>query len=305
MPIKIPDNLPAKQRLEAENIFVMSEHRAMSQDIRPLEVVVLNLMPNKIDTETQLMRLLGNTPIQVNITLLTTASYTSKNTSEEHLLNFYKTWDEIKHLKFDGLIVTGAPIELLPWKEVAYWYELKQILDWSCSHVWSCFFICWGAQASLQHFYGIEKHELSSKKFGVFTHKKLKSDSILLRGFDDKFLVPVSRHTEVLKEDVEKEESLEILSESKDSGLYIVRDKSTRRLFIFNHSEYEADSLKNEYDRDVNKNLPIEVPENYFPDNDPNRQPVLSWRAHSYLLYNNWINYYVYQSTPFDFNKIG
>jgi homoserine O-succinyltransferase len=305
MPIKIPDNLPAKQRLEAENIFVMSEHRAMSQDIRPLEVVVLNLMPNKIDTETQLMRLLGNTPIQVNITLLTTASYTSKNTNEEHLLNFYKTWDEIKHLKFDGLIVTGAPIELLPWKEVAYWYELKQILDWSCSHVWSCFFICWGAQASLQHFYGIEKHELSSKKFGVFTHKKLKSDSILLRGFDDKFLVPVSRHTEVLKEDVEKEESLEILSESKDSGLYIVRDKSTRRLFIFNHSEYEADSLKNEYDRDVNKNLPIEVPENYFPDNDPNRQPVLSWRAHSYLLYNNWINYYVYQSTPFDFNKIG
>jgi len=305
MPIKIPDNLPAKQRLEAENIFVMSEHRAMSQDIRPLEVVVLNLMPNKIDTETQLMRLLGNTPIQVNITLLTTASYTSKNTSEEHLLNFYKTWDEIKHLKFDGLIVTGAPIELLPWKEVAYWYELKQILDWSCSHVWSCFFICWGAQASLQHFYGIEKHELSSKKFGVFTHKKLKSDSILLRGFDDEFLVPVSRHTEVLKEDVEKEESLEILSESKDSGLYIVRDKSTRRLFIFNHSEYEADSLKNEYDRDVNKNLPIEVPENYFPDNDPNRQPVLSWRAHSYLLYNNWINYYVYQSTPFDFNKIG
>jgi len=305
MPIKIPDNLPAKQRLEAENIFVMSEHRAMSQDIRPLEVVVLNLMPNKIDTETQLMRLLGNTPIQVNITLLTTASYTSKNTSEEHLLNFYKTWDEIKHLKFDGLIVTGAPIELLPWKEVAYWYELKQILDWSCSHVWSCFFICWGAQASLQHFYGIEKHVLSSKKFGVFTHKKLKSDSILLRGFDDEFLVPVSRHTEVLKEDVENEESLEILSESKDSGLYIVRDKSTRRLFIFNHSEYEADSLKNEYDRDVNKNLPIEVPENYFPDNDPNRQPVLSWRAHSYLLYNNWINYYVYQSTPFDFNKIG
>jgi len=305
MPIKIPDNLPAKQRLEAENIFVMSEHRAMSQDIRPLEVVVLNLMPNKIDTETQLMRLLGNTPIQVNITLLTTASYTSKNTSEEHLLNFYKTWGEIKHLKFDGLIVTGAPIELLPWKEVAYWYELKQILDWSCSHVWSCFFICWGAQASLQHFYGIEKHELSSKKFGVFTHKKLKSDSILLRGFDDEFLVPVSRHTEVLKEDVENEESLEILSESKDSGLYIVRDKSTRRLFIFNHSEYEADSLKNEYDRDMNKNLPIEVPENYFPDNDPNRQPVLSWRAHSYLLYNNWINYYVYQSTPFDFNKIG
>ena len=305
MPIKIPDDLPAKQRLKAENIFVMSEHRAMSQDIRPLEVVVLNLMPNKIDTETQLMRLLGNTPIQVNITLLTTASYTSKNTSEEHLLNFYKTWDEIKHLKFDGLIVTGAPIELLPWGEVAYWNELKQILDWSRTHVWSSFFICWGAQAALNHFYGIEKHELPNKKFGVFTHKKLKSDSILLRGFDDEFLVPVSRHTEVLKEDIEKEESLEILSESKDSGLYIVRDKSTRRLFIFNHSEYEADSLKNEYVRDVNKNLPIEVPENYFPDNDPSRQPVLSWRAHSYLLYNNWLNYYVYQSTPFDFNKIG
>ncbi|MDA0348275.1 MAG: homoserine O-succinyltransferase [Verrucomicrobia bacterium] len=305
MPIKIPDDLPAKQRLKAENIFVMSEHRAMSQDIRPLEVVVLNLMPNKIDTETQLMRLLGNTPIQINITLLTTASYTSKNTSKEHLINFYKTWDEIKHLKFDGLIVTGAPIELLPWEEVAYWDELKQILDWSRTHVWSCFFICWGAQAALHHFYGIEKHELPSKKFGVFTHKKLKSDSILLRGFDDEFLVPVSRHTEVFKEDIEKEEKLEILSESKDSGLYIVRDKSTRRLFVFNHSEYEADSLKNEYDRDVNKNLPIEVPENYFPDNDPSKQPVLSWRAHSYLLYNNWLNYYVYQSTPFDFNKIG
>jgi len=304
MPIKIPDNLPARKKLEAENIFVMPEHRAMSQDIRPLEVVVLNLMPNKIDTETQIMRLLGNTPIQVNITLLTTASYTSKNTSEEHLLNFYQTWDEIKHRKFDGLIVTGAPIELLPWEEVAYWDELKQILDWSCSHVWSCFFICWGAQAALQHFYNIEKHELPNKKFGVFTHKKLKSNSILLRGFDDEFLVPVSRHTEVLKEDIEKDERLEILSESKDSGLYIVRDKSARRLFVFNHSEYEANSLKNEYDRDVNKNLPIDVPENYFPDNDPSRQPVLSWRAHSYLLYNNWLNYYVYQSTPFDFNKI-
>ncbi len=303
MPIKIPDNLPAKQKLEAENIFVMSEERAASQDIRPLEVAVLNLMPNKIDTETQLLRLLGNTPIQVNISLLTTASYKSKNTSEEHLYNFYQTWGDIKHRKFDGLIITGAPIELLPWENVAYWKELQNILDWSRTHVWTCFFICWGAQAALQHFYGIEKHELPSKKFGVFTHRKLKSNSILLRGFDDQFLVPVSRHTEVRKEDVEKNENLEILSESEDSGLYIVRDKSQRRLFVFNHSEYEANSLKNEYDRDVGKSLPIDVPENYFPDNDPTKSPVLSWRAHSYLLYNNWLNYYVYQSTPFDFNK--
>lgn len=304
MPIRIPNDLPAKQRLEQENIFVMPENRAVHQDIRALEVAVLNLMPNKIDTETQLIRLLGNTPLQINITLLTTASYESKNTSKEHLLNFYHTWDQIKHRKFDGLIVTGAPIEQLPWEEVAYWQELTHILDWSKTHVWSCFFICWGAQAALHHFYGIEKYDLSEKKFGVFNHKRIKKDSILLRGFDEEFLVPVSRHTEVRKEDIETVPDLDILSESDESGLYIVRDKSTRRLYVFNHSEYEADSLKKEYDRDVAKDLPIEVPENYYPNDDPTQKPLLRWRAHSNLLYNNWLNYYVYQSTPFDLEEI-
>ena len=304
MPIRIPNNLPAKQRLEQENIFVMPENRAMHQDIRALEVVVLNLMPNKIDTETQLMRLLGNTPLQVNITLLTTASYKSKNTSQEHLLNFYQTWDQVKHRKFDGLIVTGAPIEQMAWEDVAYWKELTHIFEWSKTHVWSCFFICWGAQAALQYFHGIEKHDLPEKKFGVFNHKRIKKDSILLRGFDEEFMVPVSRHTEVKKEEVETVPDLDILSESDESGLYIVRDKSTRRLYVFNHSEYEADSLKKEYDRDVAKNLPIKVPENYYPKNDPTETPVLCWRAHSNLLYNNWLNYYVYQSTPFDLEEI-
>ncbi|MBC9868236.1 MAG: homoserine O-succinyltransferase, partial [Opitutae bacterium] len=239
MPIKIPDNLPAKSTLEAENIFVMTEDRAIRQDIRPIEVVVLNLMPNKIETETQLLRLLGNTPLQVNITLLTTDTYKSKNTSKDHLFAFYKTWNEVKAYKFDGLIITGAPIERLDWKEVAYWKELTEILDWSRTHVWSCFFICWGAQAALQHFYGIPKYELSEKLFGLFTHKKIKRDSILLRGFDEQFTVPVSRHTEVRRNDIEKVDELYILSESDESGLYIVRDKSTRRLYVFNHSEYD------------------------------------------------------------------
>ncbi|MDG2169641.1 MAG: homoserine O-succinyltransferase [Opitutales bacterium] len=304
MPIRIPNNLPAKQRLEQENIFVMPENRAVQQDIRALEVVVLNLMPNKIDTETQLMRLLGNTPLQINITLLTTASYESKNTSKEHLLNFYHTWDQIKHRKFDGLIITGAPIEQMPWEEVAYWKELAHILDWSKTHVWSCFFICWGAQAALHHFYGIEKYDLPEKKFGVFNHRRIKKDSILLRGFDEEFMVPVSRHTEVRKDEVEAVPDLDVLSESDESGLYIVRDKSTRRLYVFNHSEYEADSLKKEYDRDVAKNVPIEVPKNYYPNDDPAETPLLCWRAHSNLLYNNWLNYYVYQSTPFDLDEI-
>ena len=304
MPIRIPDDLPAKRKLEEENIFVMAEDRAIHQDIRALEVAVLNLMPNKIDTETQLMRLLGNTPLQVNITLLTTASYEAKNTSKQHLLNFYTTWDEVKDRKFDGLIVTGAPVEKMPWEDVAYWKELTHIFDWSKTHVWSCFFICWGAQAALHHFYGIEKYDLEKKKFGVFNHNRTKKDSILLRGFDEEFLVPVSRHTEVRKEDILQVPNLDVLSESEASGLYIVRDKSTRRLYVFNHSEYEADSLKKEYDRDVSQSLPIDIPENYYPDDDPAKTPVLCWRAHSNLLYNNWLNYYVYQSTPFDLDEI-
>ena len=304
MPIKIPNDLPARSKLEDENIFVMTEDRAIHQDIRALEVAVLNLMPNKIETETQLMRLLSNTSLQINITLLTTATYQAKNTSEDHLLNFYQTWGEVKDRKFDGLIITGAPIEQLPWEEVTYWPELKEILDWSTTHVWSCFFICWGAQAALQHFYGVEKYDLPAKKFGVYVHRKLKRDSILLRGFDQLFNVPVSRHTEVHREDVEKVADLDILSESDESGLYIVRDKSMRRLYVFNHSEYEADSLEKEYERDLKKNLPIAMPENYFPDDDPTKDPILCWRAHSNLLYNNWLNYYVYQSTPYDINKI-
>lgn len=303
MPIRIPNDLPAKQKLEEENIFVMPEDRALHQDIRALEVAVLNLMPNKIDTETQLMRLLGNTPLQINITLLTTASYESKNVSKEHLTNFYQTWDQVKDRKFDGLIVTGAPVELMDWEDITYWKELTDILEWSKTNVWSCFFICWGAQAALQYFYGIEKYELPKKKFGVFNHTRIKKDSILLRGFDEEFLVPVSRHTEVRKADIEATPGLDVLSESEESGLYIVRDKSTRRLYVFNHSEYEADSLKKEYDRDVSKNLPIEIPQNYYPKDDPTETPVLCWRAHSNLLYNNWLNYYVYQSTPFDFNE--
>lgn len=304
MPIRIPNDLPAKQKLEQENIFVMPEDRAVHQDIRTLEVAVLNLMPNKIETETQLMRLLGNTPLQINITLLTTATYRPRNTSEKHLLNFYQTWEQIKHRKFDGLIITGAPIEQLPWEQVAYWKELTQILDWSVTHVWSSFFICWGAQAALHHFYGIEKYNLPKKLFGVFIHRKIKNDSILLRGFDQEFKVPVSRHTEVRKADIEAVPDLDILAESNESGLYIVRDKSTRRLYVFNHSEYEANSLKKEYDRDIRKNLPIDMPKNYFPNDDPSQPPILCWRAHSNLLYNNWLNYYVYQSTPFDLEAI-
>lgn len=304
MPIKIPDNLPAKSALEAENVFVMTEDRAIHQDIRALEVAVLNLMPNKIETETQLLRLLGNTPLQVNITFLTTDTYKSKNTSQDHLSAFYQTWNEVKVRKFDGLIITGAPVERLDWKDVVYWKELTEILDWSRTNVWSCFFICWGAQAALQHFYGIPKYLLSEKLFGLFTHKKIKRDSILLRGFDEAFTVPVSRHTEVRRHDIEKVDDLDILSESDDSGLYVVRDKSTRRLYVFNHSEYEADTLKREYERDLQKNLPISKPRNYFPNDDPSQKPILCWRAHSNLLYSNWLNYYVYQNTPYDINLI-
>ncbi len=304
MPIKIPNDLPARTALESENIFVMTDDRAMSQDIRPLEVAILNLMPNKIETETQLIRLLGNTPIQVNATLLTTASYQAKNVSEQHMLSFYKTWDDVKHRRFDGLIITGAPVETMDWEDVVYWEELKQIMDWSRTNVWSSFFICWGAQAALQHFYQVPKHPLDEKMFGVFTHKKLSSDSMLMRGFDDEFLVPVSRHTEVRREDIEKVPDLDILSESPESGLYIVRDQSTRHLYVFNHSEYDTLSLKAEYERDVSKNIPVKMPANYFPENDPTKEPVLNWRAHSNLLYNNWLNYYVYQSTPFDMSKI-
>lgn len=304
MPIKIPDDLPAKKILERENIFVMTENRALNQDIRPLEVAILNLMPNKVETETQLARLLGNTPLQVNLTLLTTDTYQPKNVSEEHLLSFYSTWNEVKHRRFDGLIITGAPVELMDWHEVAYWEELQQILDWSKKNVWSSFFICWGAQAALQHFHHIPKYTLPQKRFGIFWHQRNTQDGMLLRGFDDRFLVPVSRHTEMRREDIEKIPELDIMSESTESGLYIVRNKNHRQLFIFNHSEYDTCSLKNEYDRDKARGDNIELPCNYFPQNDPSKAPPLMWRAHSNLLFNNWLNYYVYQTTPFDLEKL-
>jgi len=304
MPIKIPDNLPAKTILEKENIFVMTENRAVEQDIRPLEVAILNLMPNKIETETQLARLLGNTPLQVNLTLLTTETYQPKNVNEQHLLNFYSTWSEVKHRRFDGLIITGAPVELLDWEDVTYWKELQNILDWSKTNVWSSFFICWGAQAALQHFHKVPKYPLDEKCFGVFWHQVTSHDSVLLRGFDDKFLVPVSRHTEMRREDIEKIDSLDILAESEGSGLYIVRNKDHRQLFVFNHSEYDSCSLKNEYVRDIEKGEEIALPHNYFPENDPGNEPPLLWRAHSNLLFNNWLNYYVYQATPFDLENL-
>jgi len=304
MPIKIPDDLPAKRILESENIFVMPENRAATQDIRPMEVAILNLMPNKIETETQLARLLGNTPLQVNLTLLMTDTYQPRHVNEEHLLAFYNTWKEVKHRRFDGLIITGAPVELLDWHEVAYWEELKKILDWSKKNVWSSFFICWGAQAALQHFHNIPKYTLPEKRFGVYLHKNGNPESILLRGFDDQFLVPVSRHTEMRRSDIDKVPDLDVLSESDESGLYIVRNKNHRQLFVFNHSEYDACSLQKEYERDRTSSKPIKIPVNYFPDNNPGNVPTLSWRAHANLLFNNWLNYYVYQDTPYDLDQM-
>ncbi len=304
MPINIPDNIPAKKLLEKENIFVMPKKRAADQEIRPLEVAILNLMPTKVETETQLARVLGNTPIQVNLTLLTTKSYQPKNTSKNHLKSFYQTWDEVKQRKFDGLIITGAPIEQLDWDEVKYWDELTEILDWSLTNVYSSFFICWGAQAALQHFHGVPKYDLPEKKFGVFPHRIVEKNQILLRGFDDEFIVPVSRHTETRRKDIEKVKDLQILSESKDAGLYLVRHKKRRQVFAFNHPEYEADTLLKEYQRDVKKGLKIAPPENYFPGGDTKAKPLMRWRAHANLIYSNWLNYYVYQQTPFDISTI-
>ncbi len=304
MPIRIPNNLPAKKLLEKENIFVMGEKRAQKQDIRPLEVAILNLMPTKIETETQLARVLGNTSIQVNLTFLTTKSYQSKNTSRSHLKNFYKTWDDVKNQKFDGLIVTGAPIEQLDWDEVEYWKELSQIFDWSLKNVYSSFFICWGAQAALQHFYEVPKYDLPKKKFGVFPHRIAQKNQILLRGFDDEFFVPVSRHTETRRKDIEKVKDLQILAESKEAGLYLVRHKKRRQIFAFNHPEYEANTLLKEYLRDLKKGLPVNIPKNYFPKNDPKQKPLVRWRAHANLIYSNWLNYYVYQETPYDISDI-
>ncbi|GIP15627.1 homoserine O-succinyltransferase [Paenibacillus montaniterrae] len=300
MPIKIPDHLPAKEILTSENIFVMDESIAYKQDIRPLRILILNLMPTKETTETQLLRLIGNTPLQVEAVLLHPKTHTSKNTSAEHLSSFYQTFDEVESQYFDGMIITGAPVEQLPFEEVNYWEELTQIMDWSKSHVTSTFHICWAAQAGLYHHYGIEKHPLEDKLFGVFPHTLSQRNIPLLRGFDEQFYVPQSRHTEVRKEDIEKIADLEIWSESEEAGVYIVASKGGKQIFVTGHSEYDPTTLKFEYDRDQAKGLRVNVPKNYFPNDNPNLLPLSTWRAHANLLYSNWLNYYVYQITPYE-----
>ena len=305
MPIQIPNDLPATGILQNENIFVMTENRATTQDIRPLEIVLLNLMPTKIVTETQLSRLLGNTPLQVHLELMHTTSHTSKNVSPEHLLTFYKSFEELKDRKFDGMIITGAPVENMPFEDVDYWEELCQIMEWSKTIVHSTFHICWGAQAGLYYHYGIDKKPLHEKMFGVFKHKADYKRSILLRGFDDEFWVPHSRHTTVLREDIEKVPGLRIVASSEEAGVYAIMNKEGRQIFITGHSEYDADTLKREYVRDKNLGLPIRVPENYFPNNDDTQDPIVRWRSHANLLYSNWLNYFVYQTTPYDNMSIG
>lgn len=305
MPIRIPDNLPAAETLNSENIFVMSEDRAYHQDIRPLKIAILNIMPTKITTETQLLRLLGNTPIQVEIVLLHPASHMSKNTPEEHLETFYKTFDEVRGEHFDGLIITGAPVEQMPFEEVNYWEELTQIMEWSKKNVYSTLHICWGAQAGLYYHYGVPKHELPNKMFGVFEHTKIREHVKLLRGFDDVFYVPHSRHTEVRHQDIAKIDKLEILAESKEAGVYLVASKDGRHIFATGHSEYDPYTLKLEYERDVEKGLDIAVPKNYFSGDDPQNEPIVRWRGHGNLLFLNWLNYYVYQETPYDLTNIG
>ena len=304
MPIKIPNDLPAVKTLNDENIFVMTETRAITQDIRPLKILLLNLMPKKIETETQLSRLLGNSPLQVDLELINTKSHKSKNTSAEHLLAFYKTFDDVKDKKFDGMIITGAPVENMPFEEVEYWDELCEIMEWSKTHVHSTFHICWGAQAGLYYHFGIDKKPLEKKMFGVFPHTVDYKKSILFRGFDDVFMVPHSRHTTVDLEDIKKVKELKVLSTSKEAGVYAVSTKNGKQIFITGHSEYDADTLLNEYNRDVSQGLPIEPPKNYFKDDNPKKPPVVSWRSHANLLYSNWLNYFVYQTTPYDIEKI-
>ena len=304
MPIKIPNDLPAVKILNDENIFVMTETRAITQDIRPLKILLLNLMPKKIETETQLSRLLGNSPLQVELELIHTKSHKSKNTSAEHLLAFYKTFDDIKHKTFDGLIITGAPVENMPFEEVNYWDELCEIMEWSKTHVQSTFHICWGAQAGLYYHFGIEKKPLDKKMFGVFKHKADYKKSILLRGFDDEFMVPHSRHTTVDVEDIKKVPEIKILASSEEAGVYAMATAEGRQIFITGHSEYDANTLANEYFRDLNEGKPIEIPKNYFPDDNPENEPVVTWRSHANLLYSNWLNYFVYQTTPYDIEQI-
>ena len=304
MPLNIPFTLPAVDVLREENIFVMDAERASRQEIRPLKIVILNLMPVKITTETDLIRLLSNSPLQLEIDFLHMESHVSKNTSIEHLMTFYKSFEEIKELNYDGMIITGAPVELLEFEEVTYWPEITKIFDWAKVHVTSTLFICWAAQAGLHHYYGVPKYPLDSKMFGVFEHVKFDPHNPIFRGFDDVFFVPHSRHTEVRTEDIERVSELTLLSESTESGVYLVMARNGRELFVTGHSEYSPLTLDAEYKRDLAKGLPINMPQNYYRNNDPNDQPMVRWRSHANLLFTNWLNYFVYQETPYDLSKI-
>ena len=305
MPIRIPNDLPAAQVMQQENIFVMKHQRATTQQIRPLEIVVLNLMPTKIVTETQLTRLLGNTPLQVNLELMHTSTHRSKNVPEEHLLTFYKSFDELTDRKFDGMVITGAPVELMNFEDVDYWDELCRIMEWSKTHVHSTLHICWGAQAGLYYHYGINKQPLEKKLFGVYPHHADYKRAILLRGFDDTFYVPHSRHTTVRREDIEAVPGLKILASSEEAGVYAVMNKNGHHIFITGHSEYDPLTLQTEYLRDKNLGKPISVPENYYPGDDDTQEPIVRWRGHANLLFSNWLNYFVYQTTPYDIETVG
>ncbi len=305
MPIKVADDLPAKNVLTNESIFVMDESRAFHQDIRPLKIIILNLMPNKQQTEVQLLRLLSNSPLQVEVSFMHMESHVSKNTSRAYLDTFYLTFADVKDEKYDGLIITGAPVEQMPFEEVNYWEELTKIMEWSKTNVTSTFHICWGAQAGLYYHYGVPKYPLDKKMFGVFAHTKVYDHIDLLRGFDDIFYAPHSRHTEVRAEDIEKVDGLRIIASGEEAGVYIVASEDMRQFFVMGHSEYEKNTLANEYFRDKEKGLDIDIPKNYFKDDDPSKTPVALWKAHSSLLYTNWLNYCVYQLTPYDINSIG
>ena len=304
MPIRIPDSLPATSVLESENIFVMTENRALHQDIRPLNLLILNLMPTKIVTETQLLRKLSNTPLQIHVQLLKTSSHVSQNTDSDHLDSFYTSFDQVKENHYDGMIITGAPVENLDFADVDYWEELCEIMEWTKTHVHSTLHVCWGAQAGLYYHYNIPKYSLDKKLFGVFPHVALKKQSPLFRGFDDIFYVPHSRHTENRAEDILKNPDLTLLAVSEEAGVFAVKSEDNRRFFITGHPEYDPDTLAKEYFRDVDKGLPIDIPKNYFPDNDPSQTPVVHWRSAGQLFYTNWLNYYVYQTTPYDLKEI-
>ncbi|RFU65469.1 homoserine O-acetyltransferase MetA [Peribacillus glennii] len=302
MPIKIPAQLPAKEILVNENIFVMDEDRAISQDIRPLNIIILNLMPEKEKTEAQLLRFLGNTPLQVNISFMRLTSHESKNTSRLHLDQFYKTFSDVKNKKFDGMIITGAPVEKLEFEEVDYWDELKEIMDWTSNNVTSTLHICWGAQAALFHHYGIEKHSLPQKCFGVFEHEVLLPNTKVVRGFDEIFLAPHSRHTDIDVEKLENHDDLMVVSKSPQAGILLISSKDGKKIMVTGHLEYDADTLSTEYHRDLQKGAPISVPKNYFPGDDPDKKPVYRWKSHASLLFSNWLNYYVYQETPYEWD---